>query len=366
MKTGPIDSCISSLGYVSLAQPITITLKDGTYRAYGQVFDGYSVYIAAPIPAYWNLIKENYLNPSILLPLLTILLAVIGIWNVFRLHQPIQRLDQYLHVLIQQPIGNEFLKPPPSPKGDVYKLTQTVSRIVERLHASRNQALQFSSFATHELRTPLSIIRNQLESALVSHSRTKELRSIVASAYDEILRLNRTVEDLLSLGTMQAGTLTLNLETISIFQFLSNFYDEALFLTRPKNITVVLKKGPEVYLKADIIRLRQVFFNLLDNSIKNTPSGRRIRLSYQVIDNKVVITFADTGIGIAQDKLKKIFEPFFTHAQKGGSHRGSGLGLALVKWIIELHEGSITVTSELNKGTEFHIYLPYERLLNKS
>ncbi len=362
VKTGPIDSSFSSLGCISLTQPTTIKLNNEAYRAYGQAFDEYTVYIAVPMPAYWNLIRENYSSPLILFPLLTMLLAIIGIWSIIQLHRPIQRLDQYLQVLIQQPIGNEFLKPPQSPKGDVYQLTQTVSKIVERLHTSRNQALQFSSFATHELRTPLSIIRNQLESALVSHSRTKELRSIIASAYDEILRLNRTIEDLLSLGTMQAGTLTLNLETISLFQFLNNFYDEALFLTRPKNITVVLKKGPEVYLKADVILLRQVFFNLLDNAIKNTPSGSRIRLSYCITDKNVVITFADTGFGIAPDKLKKIFEPFFTYAQKSEIHRGSGLGLALVKWIIELHEGSITVHSEINKGTEFNISLSYERV----
>jgi signal transduction histidine kinase len=216
------------------------------------------------------------------------------------------------------------------------------------------------------LRTPLSIIRSQLESPLASHSRTKELRSVVASAYDEMLRLSRTVEDLLSLGTMQVGTLTLNLETISLFKFLNHFYDEALFLSRPKNITVVLKKGQEVYLKVDVIRIRQVFFNLLDNAIKNTSSGNRIRMSYHIEGNNVVIVFADTGIGIAPDKLEKIFEPFFTYAQKSGIHRGAGLGLALVKWIIELHRGSITVLSEINKGTEFMISLPYERVLEKA
>jgi len=311
------------------------------------------------MPTTWNLLKENYSSLSMLFPLFTIVLAAIGIWSIVRLRQPIQRLDQYLQTLLQQPIGNELLKPPPSPQGDVYQLTQTVAKIVERLHASRNQALQFSSFATHELRTPLSIIRNQLESALASQSRTKELRGVVASAYDEMLRLSRTVEDLLSLGTMQAGTLSLNLETISLFEFLNQFYNEALFLSRPKNITVVLKKGPDVYLNVDVIRLRQVFFNLLDNAIKNTPSGNRIRLSYHLEDAHVVIVFADTGIGIAPDKLKKIFEPFFTYAKKSETHRGAGLGLALVKWILELHHGSITVLSEVNKGTEFSISLPY-------
>ena len=363
VKTGLIESFLSfnSHGDSPLPQPSTLIVRNVRYRVFRQIFDRYSVCVAVQMPTYWNLLKENYSSPSILFPFLTIVLAVIGIGSIVRLHQPIQRLDQYLQSLIQQPIGNELLKPPPSPKGDVYQLTQTVAKIVERLHASRNQALQFSSFATHELRTPLTIIRNQLEAALASRSRTKELRSVVASAYDEMLRLSRTVEDLLSLGTMQVGTLTLNLETISLFEFLNQFYDEALLLSRPNNITVVLKKGPKVYLKVDVVRLRQVFFNLLDNAIKNTPSGNRIRLSYYLKDTHVVIVFADTGIGIATDKLKKIFEPFFTYAKKSEIHRGAGLGLALVKWIIELHRGSITVLSEVNKGTEFSISLPYEQ-----
>jgi signal transduction histidine kinase len=368
IKKGFIDSTLSLSTFEcsSLTQPISVTLKNNVaYRIYGRTFSGFSVCVATPMPTFWILIKENYSNPSVVFPLFTIMLAMVGIWSFIRLHQPIQRLDHYLQTLIRQPIGNELLQPPPSPKGDVYQLTQTVSKIVERLHISRNQALQFSSFATHELRTPLSIIRNQLESALASHSRTKELRSVVASAYDEMLRLSQTVEDLLSLATMQAGTLALNLETISLSKFLNHFYDEALFLSRPKNITVVLKKGPEVYLKVDVIRLRQVFFNLLDNAIKNTPSGNRVRLSYSLKDNTVIIVFADTGIGIAPEKLKKIFEPFFTDAQKRVNSQGAGLGLALVKWIIELHRGNITVLSEIGKGTEFIITLPYKRVLEK-
>jgi signal transduction histidine kinase len=357
------DSSLTSLGCASLLRPSTITWNDGAYRAYGQTFDRYSICVAVQMPTYWNLMKENYSDPSIVFPFLTIVLAVIGIWSFARLHRPIQRLDRYLQTLIQQPIGNELLKLPPSHKGDVYQLTQTVSKIVERLHVSRNQALQFSSFATHELRTPMSIIRNQLESALTSQSKAKELRGVVASAYDEMLRLSRTVEDLLSLGTMQAGTLKLNFETISFPKFLNHFYDEALFLSRPKNISVVLKKGPEVYIKVDVLRLRQVFFNLLDNAIKNTPSGNRIRLSYSIKDSTVIMIFADTGIGIAPDKLERIFEPFYTHGQKSENHQGAGLGLALVKWIIELHQGTINVLSEPNKGTEFIISLPYERIL---
>ena len=366
VRAGLLDTSVSlcQTGCLSSKTPITAIVGDGTLcRVYGQTFDGFAICVAAPMPTSWQLLEESFSSLAFVVPALVLLLATIGIWSFLRLHQPILRLDRYLQTLIQQPIGKELLKPPLPPKGDVYQLTQTVSKIVERLHASRNQALQFSSFASHELRTPLSIIRNQLESALAAHIQAKELRGVVASAYDEMLRLSRAVEDLLSLGTMQAGTLTLNIETISLTKFLTRFYDEALFLSRPKNITVVLKKGPEVYLKGDVIRLRQVFFNLLDNAIKNMSSGKRIRLSYSIKNGFVVIVFADTGIGIAPDKLERIFEPFFTFRQAGGSYQGSGLGLALVRWIIELHRGSISVTSQVGIGTEFIISLPFERVI---
>lgn len=363
--SGSRDSSLSALRGILLAAPITTRIHNTSYRAHGQIYADYSIFAAIPMPSVITILQEHYSDFSLLLVFLIIVLAAIGIWSYIRHHRPIQRLDQYLQTLILQPIGNELLKPPPSPKGDVDQLTQTITKIVERLHASRNQALQFSSYATHELRTPLSIIRSQLESSLTSRSKVKELRCVIASAYDEMLRLNRTVEDLLNLGTMQSGTLTLNYETISLPDFLNHFYDEALFLSRPKDITVVLKKGPLVFVKVDVLRLRQVFFNLLDNAIKNTPSGNRIRLSYTIKERNVVIVFADTGIGIAPDKLQKIFEPFYTHNQKGGNHQGAGLGLALVKWIIELHQGNIEVTSKLDEGTEFIISLPYERIIEE-
>jgi len=355
---------LSSPEFPLPATPVITTLKnDSTYRTFGQGIEGYRIEAAIPLPSFWNLMSYGFSDLTILMPILIVVLAVVGIWSFIRLHHPIQKLDQYLQTLIQQPLDKELLKPPLSPKGDIYRLTQTVSKIVERLHVSRNQALQFSSYASHELRTPLTIIRNQLESALASGSKPKELRGIVASTYDEMLRLNRAVEDLLSLGTMQAGSLALNLETISLPKFLNHFYDEAMFLSRPKNISVVLKKGPEVYLQGDVIRLRQVFFNLLDNAIKNMSPGKRIRLSYAVKESNVNIVFTDTGNGIAQDKLEKIFEPFFTSAPKGGNHHGAGLGLALVKWIIELHRGNISVTSEIGSGTEFTISLPFEKIV---
>jgi signal transduction histidine kinase len=366
IKKAAPDSGISlfSAGYSELKKPITIEYeKDTSYRLYARNYNGLIVYTFIALPTFHDQLIDNFSDFSVIIPILAIVLAAIGIWNMIRFSRPIQSLDMYLQSLIQQPLVKDIeTRPPLYLKGEIQKLTLTVSKIVERLQVSRNQAIQFSSFASHELRTPLSTIRSQLESALNSQTEADELKALIASIYDEMLRLSKSVEDLLSLATMQTGTSTLNLETISLQEFLNKFYDEALLLSRPKNITVVLKKGPDVYLEADFIKLRQVFFNLLDNAIKNTPSGNRIHISYTIKDPDVIIMFSDSGIGIPPDKLEHIFEPFFTYGQKNESNKSIGLGLALVRWIIELHHGRISVLSDQGIGTEFKIFLPYKKV----
>jgi two-component system, cell cycle sensor histidine kinase DivJ len=228
----------------------------------------------------------------------------------------------------------------------------------ESLKNSRNQALKFSSLAAHELRNPLTIIRSQLENALDPNLGARQLRETIESVYDEMLRLSSVIDDLLNLSTMEAGTFKLKLEQINVEKFMKTFYDEALMLTRPKNISTVLKKGPAVFVTGDVSRLRQVFFNLLDNAIKHTDSGKQIRLSHSIEGPNVLITFADAGKGIPADVLPRIFDPFYRVDSTDMNSEGVGLGLALAQWVIDLHQGDIKVESMVGQGTTFLIRLP--------
>jgi two-component system phosphate regulon sensor histidine kinase PhoR len=212
--------------------------------------------------------------------------------------------------------------------------------------------------ASHEMRTPLSIIRHQLEVALSMPYQDPSLQKAIASAYDEVLRLNGTVEDLLNLSTLQTGTANLSFTYFGLHDFLKVFYDEALFLTRQKGISIVFAKVQPMTIEADAGRLRQVLFNLLDNSIKNTPAEGRIRITAEAQENDVLITFSDTGRGISPQSLSRIFEPFYSETSNDADGRGTGLGLSLVKWIVESHSGKISVESKLNEGTTFLIRIP--------
>ena len=312
--------------------------------------------LGSPLPTTRQLLLESLSNSLSMLPVLALFVAGMVFWYHVRHVRPTNELTKYLNMFLDQPLQNSIVTPPKDPRGSMNTLLKTVSRVVTRLHLARNQALQYSSFASHELRNNLSILRSHLEHGL--DTGTKSLRKTVVLAYDETLRLSRVVEDLLMLSTMHAGTFRLQLQEVDLEKFLKAFYDEALLLTRPQKISVVLKKGPTVRLIADPLRLNQVFFNLLENAVKHTRSGNRIRISYVLEDHDVVIRFTDTGRGIGKEELPYIFEPFYQGTDGKAKRNGTGLGLSLIKWIITLHKGSVEVESRLGEWTTFVIRLP--------
>ena len=262
--------------------------------------------------------------------------------------------------MLHQPLDQELPKITVSAKDEIGELVDRINEVIEKMRHSMRQVLSFSSLASHELRTPLTIIRNQVEEALHSEMPVEEQRRILASIYDEILRMKRIVDDLLSLSTMQAGTFKTKPERTALQKMLQEFCEEAGLLARDKNIAVLLEPGPPTFIQADIMRFRQVLFNLLDNSLKHTPENGYIRLRYEIKNRLAVLHFSDTGSGISPQILSRIFDPFYRRTMDGSSSHGAGLGLALVKLIVEAHHGSITVQSELGQGTTFVISLPID------
>ncbi len=337
----------------------TVDIDGGQFfRVLATKVNGFTICAAYPDPTLNECIIKNLSDERYVLILFSLLVAFTGLFMYGFFIRPVRALNEHLDNLLRQSSSSDPMqKAPPinSERGSGIEMTL---KMVERLHTARNHALNFSSFASHELRTPLTIIQNQLEDALSADIPLQTLQKLVGGVYDDMLRLNNTVEGLLNLSTMQAGTFALNVETISVQRFFKDFYDEAFFLTRPKNIAVVLGKGPELYISADADRLRQVFFNLLDNAVKNTPENHRIHLSYEQQGEHVLIKFADSGNGIPPEILHRIFEPFIRGNDVASDNRGTGLGLALVKLVVDLHGGSISVESEIGVGTTFFLRFP--------
>lgn len=279
--------------------------------------------------------------------------------------QTLLRADERFRMLFSEEV--EYPVPPKDVILPLPYATPLIMRaLAEHIHATLDLAetrihhvLNFSSFAAHELRIPLTILRSSLESILDADAPVREMRKKLSQVYDEVLRLIHMTGMLLEVGRMQTGSLKLELQPIDLATCVGEFCEDARHICRQKEIDFTLGSAPIAHVRANSHYLCQVFFNLLDNSCKHTPTGGRINLDYTIHDREVVFQFSDSGSGILPDDLLHVFEPFFKGSEsESRGVSGAGLGLAFAKWVVEAHEGQITVKSQVGSGTTFEIRLP--------
>ncbi len=222
---------------------------------------------------------------------------------------------------------------------------------------------EFLATLSHELRNPLNVILGYSEVLLRSEETQK---SPFLKQAAEILRRNalaqsQLVRDLLDLSRLHMGKVALNRESISLLTIINNAAETIHAAAAEKAIDVNVIPGDELlFTNGDPLRLEQVVWNLLNNAVKFTPQGGKITITLQREDNEAVLSVADTGQGIAREFLPHVFERFRqADATSSRSHAGLGIGLALVRQLVELHEGKVTVSSAgVGQGAEFTIRLP--------
>jgi len=236
-------------------------------------------------------------------------------------------------------------------------LAERIDDVSEKISHRIRQAIGFSSLASHELRTPLAIIRNQLEENLRDDIPLNDLKETTASIYDEVLRLQRIISDLLKLSKMETGKIKLQKETVMLDSLLQSFYEEASLLAQDKNIVVRLDSRADIQIDIDRSYFLQLLFNIFDNALKFTPENGNILISSSCNNDEVTVLVSDTGRGIPPETINKLFTLFYRDASDTSSG-GTGLGLIISKWIAELHNGRIEIKSEVGRGTTLSIILP--------
>jgi two-component system sensor histidine kinase ResE len=219
----------------------------------------------------------------------------------------------------------------------------------------------FIANVSHELRTPIAMLQGYSE-AIVDDiaSSDEEKKEIAQVIYDESLRMGRLVNDLLDLARMEAGHITLNLESISIYEFIEKINRKFQGLAREKDITLTSSftlDEPEFVLDAD--KIEQVLTNLVDNAIRHTLEGGTVEMAVQSAAGGIKVDVKDTGTGIVEEDLPFVFERFYkADKARTRGRSGTGLGLAIAKNIVDAHSGSINVHSKVNEGTTFSFFLP--------
>jgi heavy metal sensor kinase len=252
---------------------------------------------------------------------------------------------------------------PVIPSGDeVERLSVSLNRMMERLEDAFHHISRFSADAAHEIRTPLAIIRGELEDAVHSSALTAELRETIGSALEEAERLSRIVEQLLEMSRLEAGEMLVERTKFDFAELTRTTVDQMRLLAEEKSLRLRYEGTKPVEIEGDPLRLKQIVVNLVDNAIKYTPPGGSVSVSTFPQDGRVVLEVADTGIGIPKDATSQIFDRFY-RVDKARSRQlgGTGLGLAIVKSICTAYNGAVSVKSDEGRGALFRVELPLEK-----
>jgi signal transduction histidine kinase len=247
-----------------------------------------------------------------------------------------------------------------------FRLLQRISRQNERLRELDRMKEDFVSSVSHELRTPLTSIQGYLDLVLDGEAGelTAEQERFLTIVRRNSDRLLRVVGDLLFVAQADAGTIALEPGSFDLSSVLAEAVEAARPAAVDKNIELSLDAGTLPTLVGDRSRIAQVVDNLVSNAVKFTPEGGRVsvRATADEEEDEAVIEVADTGMGISPEDQRQLFQRFFrTAAASDQAIQGTGLGLAIVHAIVDAHGGSISVDSEVGRGTTFRVRLPLER-----
>jgi len=247
------------------------------------------------------------------------------------------------------------------------RLAGTFNELLDRLDRSFERQRRFISDASHELRTPISILRGEAEVALSQPSRSlEEYRESLAVLQLEAQRLARIVEDLFTLTRADAGEYLLSQSDFYLDELVTECVRATRALVQIKDITLLTVTPDEMPVRADEDLLRRMIMNLLDNAIKYTPAGGTVSVKCSTSPEGYEVTLSDSGPGIAAELQPRIFERFFranparSRTAKDG---GAGLGLSIALWIAEAHQGGIKLVRSDATGSTFTIHIPAPREL---
>ena len=244
---------------------------------------------------------------------------------------------------------------------ELQRLAVTLNEMIERLETSFGALRRFTADASHELKTPLAVLRADVERAMSPSTRPVERAVALEEALEQVTRMAELVNSLLTLARADEGRLDVVRDLIRLDDLAREVIETARLLGEEAGVQIESPGITDAEVRGDVMRLRQLFLNLVTNAIKYTPRGGTVTIALAGGDEMAQFSVKDTGIGIAAADLPYIFDRFWRadRSRSRASERGGvGLGVAICQWIAHAHGGSLTVQSRLGRGSTFTALLP--------
>jgi signal transduction histidine kinase len=278
-----------------------------------------------------------------------LLMGTVGRHTMRRTWRP---LGQLIEATVRVGDGESGVRIEGQVPGPIRPVVGSFNRMAERLDEEDERRRRFLSDVGHELKTPLTVLRGEIE-ALVDGVRPAD-RDHLVSLLDDVDTVERLVEDLRTLTLVDAGQLILHKEEVDVGRLVKDSLDSAASLLSAHDVDVAVHMRDDSIATVDPTRIRQIIWNLVTNAVRAMPDGGTLSASLEGRSDDLRIEFADTGRGIDPENIESIFERFV----RSGDSTGSGLGLTIVRDLVIAHEGTITAENRPGGGAVFVLELP--------
>lgn len=318
----------------------------------------YTVLVAIPVHDFEEAIEQVKTVLEISIPLLLVLAALGGYWTAGRALSPVLSMIAAAEAIHPNDLSARLQVP--EARDELQRLALTLNRMLARLQAGFERITRFTADASHELRTPVALLRTRAE-VLLRRTRTpEEYEAALKENLQELERTSGLLEELLLLARADSGAETLQFADVALEEIVRAAAADMRAVANEKHLLWSVDLPPErVHVDGDAAALRRMLLVLLDNAGKYTPEGGEVSVKLRVDPAHAVVEIRDTGIGIGEEELTRIFDRFYrTDNARARTTGGAGLGLSIGRWIAEKHGGSIVVESKPDVGSVFRVVLP--------
>jgi heavy metal sensor kinase len=304
-----------------------------------------------------TMLNHLFFQLALGLPFAVAIITAGGYWLVRRALTPVEQITRAAERITQFNLSERL---PVSDTGDqLERLSVSLNRMIQRLDDAFQNSKRFVADASHDLRTPLTILRGELESLAQDSQLAAESRDRLGSMLEEVVHLGKIVEQLFTLSRLDAGEGQSDWTCFDLAELAKTTAEQMSLLAEDKGISIICDVGQPAPVKANHVRFKQVVVNLLDNAIKYTPDKGAIHLRVSTVNGHATLEVEDNGIGISSENLPHIFERFYrVDTSRSANADSAGLGLAIVKSICAAHGAEVKVRSQVGSGSAFQVRLP--------